>query len=286
MNSQKSVIPTNSPVYQTLEKVANTAKMVVFSGLPGVGKSLYINQFQLIAASKGKNVTVIQWDIARKSFETKEIAAHYPIENDEVHNGVKLSVGAWLLDTLKNWLAQYPSSDELLLIEAPLVGHRFMELVKIQTDTALEKFLKSADCQMLIPIPSKKVRAKIEEDRRKQVSEDAKTWTGAKPSVMLLLWKMICGIANEFGKNISMEGQPPYDPVIYEFVFGNILKHRHFTPLHIDEIYKVNIENEADLHNTESLAADGKTANDYAAKLRDKYAIEEINAIVNEWYLT
>jgi len=286
MNDKKSVIPASSPVYQTIEKAVNTAKAVVFSGLPGVGKSLYINQFQVIAKAKGKNVTVIQWDIARKSFETKEIAKHYPIENDEVHNGVKLSAGAWLLETIKNWLTQFQKED-LLLIEAPLVGHRFIELAKIQADDALEHFLKSEEFQMLIPIPSKKVRAKIEADRIRQVSEDAKTWMGAKPSVMLLLWKMICVIANEFGKNISMEGQPPYDPKIYEFVFRKILQHRHFTPLNIDEIYEVNFENEADLHNTGSLAPSGKVANEYAAELRKKYAgMEEIDAIVNGWYLT
>ena len=110
---------------------------------------------------------------------------------------------------------------------------------------------------------------------------------GAKPSVMLLIWKMVCGIANEFGRNISMEGQPPYDPEVYEFVFRKILQHRHFTPLHIDEIYKVNIENEADLHNTGSLAADYATANEYAAKLRQQYPqMAEIDTIVNRWYLT
>jgi len=62
MNVQESIIPANSPIYQALEKAANTAKVVVFSGLPGVGKSLYINQFQLIAETKGKKVSVIQWD--------------------------------------------------------------------------------------------------------------------------------------------------------------------------------------------------------------------------------
>lgn len=104
---------------------------------------------------------------------------------------------------------------------------------------------------------------------------------------MMLLWKMICGIANEFGKNISMEGQPPYDPEIYEFVFRKILQHRHFTPLHIDEIYKTDFENEADLHNTGSLAPSGKIANEYAAGLRKIYAgMTEIDAIVNKWYLT
>ncbi len=287
MNVQKSVIPTKSPVYQTLKQTANTAKIVVFSGLPGVGKSLYINQFQLIAETAGKKVTVIQWDIARKSFETPEIAKHFPMGDGVVHNGVKLSAGAWLLDTIKQWLIVHHQAHELLLIEAPLVGHRFIELAKIQADKKLESFFKSDEFQLLVPIPSKKVRTKIEEDRKKQIADDAKTWTGAKPAVMLMLWKMICGIANEFGKNIPMDGQPPYDPAIYEFVFGKILQHRNFVPLYIEEIFKVSVENEAELHKTGSLAANANLANEYATKLRKQYPDSTtIDSIVNSWYLT
>ncbi|MFK7984079.1 MAG: metallophosphoesterase [Saprospiraceae bacterium] len=287
MQQQKSVIPESSSVYQILAKAAKSAKAVVFSGLPGVGKSLYINQFQLIAAAEGKKVTVIQWDIARKSFETKEIATRYPMGPGIVHNGVKLSVGKWLIATIKKWLANHSSEENILLIEAPLVGHRFIELASIQADTALETFFKSNAFQMIVPIPSKKVRAKIEADRRAQVAEDAKVWTGAKPSVMLMLWKMICGIANEFGRHIPMDGQPPYDPEVYDFVFGKILQHRHFSPLHIEEIYPVSIENEADLHNTDSLAADAETANQYAEKVATEYPdLADIDKVVEGWYLT
>ncbi len=287
MNHQKSVIPESSSVYQTLAEAAKSAKAVAFSGLPGVGKSLYINQFQIIAEAEGKKVTVIQWDIARKSFETKEIAARFPMGPGIVHNGVKLSVGKWLIDTVKEWLNTHPNQADLLLIEAPLVGHRFIELATIQADASLEAFFKSKAFQMLVPIPSKKVRAKIEADRRAQIAEDAKTWTGAKPSVMLMLWKMISGIANEFGRTIPMDGQPPYDPEIYAFVFGKILQHRHFTPLHIEEIYPVSIENEADLHNTGSLAADDQTANEYAEMIAAQYPdLADIDAVVDGWYLT
>ncbi len=284
---KKSVIPTASSVFKTLTKAAKTAKVVVFSGLPGVGKSLYINQFQLIAQNIGKKVTVIQWDIARKSFESGKAAENFPMGDGVVHNGVKLSVGAWLMDTLKNWLDQHQTSDDLLLIEAPLVGHRLIELAKIQADDGMETFLKSEKVQFITPIPSTKVRSKIEEDRKAQVAEDAKVWTGAKPSVMLMLWKMICGIANEFGKNIPMEGQPPYDPDIYEFVFRKILQHRQFIPLHIDEIYPISIGNEADLHNMGSLAADEETANQYAENILQQYPdLSAIDKIVDGWYLT
>ncbi len=285
--SDKNLIPLHSPVYKNLELAAETAKAVVFSGLPGVGKSLYINQFQLIAAAKGKQVTVIQWDIARKSFETDEIFERFPMGDGTVHNGVKLGAGKWLIDTIKDWLKSHTSDEELLLIEAPLVGHRFIEVATIQEDTFLENFFRSPAFQIIVPIPSRRVRAKIEADRSAQISDDAKVWSGAKPSVMLMLWKMVCGIANEFGRTIPMEGQPPYDPEIYEFVFAKILQYRHFIPLHINEIYPIVIVNESELHDTGSLAADAITANEYAKAIANQYPdLEEIDLVVNGWYLT
>ena len=287
MDITNDIIPNSSPVYQTLVNVVHTAKVVVFSGLPGVGKSLYINQFQQIARKKNRPVTVIQWDIARKAFETPVVLARYPLGNGVIHNGVKLGVGQWLMDTIKDWLENNTDNDRLLLIEAPLVGHRFIELAKIQRDTYLETFFKNPAFQVIVPIPSKQVRAKIEEDRRAQLAENAATWVGAKPSVMLMLWKMICGIANEFGHNISMEGQPPYDPAIYEFVFGKILKHRHFTPLHVDEIFPISVADEKELHNTGSLAADEQTANHYGELTAANYPNDlAIDKVVNSWYLT
>ena len=281
------IIPSTSPIYNRLKAVAKDAKGVVFSGLPGVGKSLYINEFKRIATAIGRDITVIQWDIARKSFETPAIAQHFPMGDGVVHNGVKLSAGKWLLATIKNWLITHTEEKDLLLIEAPLVGHRFIELAQIQNDPILENFFNSESFQMIAPIPSKQVRAKIEADRAAQISEDAQVWTGAKPSVMLMLWKRICGIANEFGKDLPMEGQPPYDPAIYEFVFSKILKNRHFIPLYIDEVFEVKIKDETELHNTGSLAADAETANRIAQSVLKEYpSTEAIDAVVAGWYLS
>ena len=286
LTSQKEGIPAASPVYQALEKIAKTTKVVVLSGLPGVGKSLYARQFKIIAQVLDKKITVIQWDIARKAFETPEISARFPMGDGVVHNGVKLIAGRWLMDTLRDWLKEHSGEQEILLIEAPLVGHRFIELAQVQTDSALEDFLKSEDFQIIMPIPSKQVRSKIEADRRAQIAEDAKTWTGAKPSVLLQLWKMVCGIANEFGRRISLDQQPPYDPEVYEFVFSKILRHRHFTPLHVDEIFAVSVKDEKDLHNLDSLAADAITANYYAKEIASEYPdLSKIDELVEAWYL-
>lgn len=286
-NPNKFIIPENSSVFQQLAQVAKAAKVVALSGLPGTGKSLYMNQFKQIAESLGKTVTVIQWDVARKAFETPEIFARYPMGDGVVHNGVKLSVGYWLMDTLKTWLEENESPQMQLLIEAPLVGHRFIELAQIQADKQLESFLQTDDFQMIVPIPSTEVRAKIEADRRAQLADDATTWMGAKPVVMLQLWKMICGIANKFGRAISMEGQPAYDPEICAFVFAEILKNRHFVPLHINEVFDVSITNEHDLHQLNSLSADTNLANAYMQYTAKKYPTNEaLNQVVNAWYLT
>lgn len=281
-----NVIPTSSPLFKQLEQVAESTQVVVFSGLPGVGKSLYINEFQLIAKSKGLPVDVIQWDVARKAFETAYVLEHFPMGEGTVHDGLKLMAGLWLLDELELWLENYRGSDRILLIEAPLVGHRFVELAKENKDAELEEFCASDKFKVIVPIPSKGVRQKIEAERMRQVSEDAKVWSGAKPSVMLMLWKLTCGIANEMGKNVDMSGQPDYDPDIYEFVYGRILKKRHFVPLVISEVFEVPVQDEAALHKVDSIVADVETANHYGKMIAENYNSELIESIVANWYIT
>ena len=277
----------NSTIYKTLTPLSIAAKVVMFSGLPGVGKSLYVNQFYLMAQQNGRKVSVIQWDMARKAFETPEILARYPLGDGLTHNGVLIAVGVWLVEAVKNWLEEHPNSDDLLLIEAPLLGNRFIELAKIAADNDLETFLKSDKFQVIVPIPSKKLRESIEKARAKDVPDDVKVWTGAKPSVMLMLWKMVCGIANQLGKNIDMNGQPPYDPSVYQFVFEHVLKHRHFIPLHVDKIYDIAVGSEDELHNLSSLKADPCVANQYATSISQKYPNDTaLNEVVNNWFNT
>ncbi|MBT8231998.1 MAG: hypothetical protein HKO66_14320 [Saprospiraceae bacterium] len=286
MNYSTNIIPQTSPVFQELSEIAKSSKIVVFSGLPGVGKSLYIQEFTKIVHQQDKALDIIQWDVARKSFETQHIQKRFPMGDGTVHNGLKLIAGKWLMDVVKAWVINNIDNDKILLIEAPLVGHRFVELIHKSDDKELETFLSSELTQIIMPIPTKKVRTKIEEERARQVKEDAKVWSGAKPSVMLMLWKMTCGIANEFGMDIDMSGQPSYSPGIYEYVFSEILKHRHFVPLIIDEVFEVPEQDEDALHISDSLKANDEQANYYADLIDSEYGDEEINSIVEKWYLT
>jgi putative phosphoesterase len=283
----RSFIPESSNIFKKLKASAQSTKIVVFSGLPGVGKSLYVNQFKQLAQSLDKTVTVIQWDVARKAFETPEISQRFPTGESMVHNGLKLSVGKWLLDTVKSWLEVNEKGSGVLLIEAPLVGHRFVELAQRQEDSNLEAFLGSEACQFIVPIPSRKVREKIEADRKAQVSEDAKNWSGAKHSVMELLWKMIGDIANTMGKQIPIDAQLQYEPEIYEFVFSKVLKHRHMVPLYIEEIFDIEIDNEDQLHEVGSIKANSETANKFGKLIMDLHPTDEtIDPIVNDWFNT
>lgn len=280
-----NIIPSDSPIRQSLELLTES-KIIVFSGLPGVGKSLYINSFQAIAHNRGKDIDIIQWDVARKAFETEYISQHYPMGEGTVHNGLKMIAGLWLIDTVKQWLDFNKNSENILLIEAPLVGHRFVELVQKQNDQEIENILSSERCKIVIPIPSKKVREEIEAERNRQVSEDTKVWSGAKPSVMLMLWKLTCGIANEFGKNIDLSEQPPYDPEVYHFVFSKILKHRNVVALHIDEIFDIPESDEDSLHRLKSIKADSDAADIYGKKIIEKFNTYQIDEIVESWYHT
>ena len=287
MADSKFIIPKSHKIHQDFRQLIQDRKLVVFSGLPGVGKSLYINEFYRIAQSMNVSVDLVQWDVARKAFETDLINTHYPMGDGIVHNGLKLIAGEWLMQFIKIWLSENENSARLLLVEAPLVGHRFIELVKPIEDTYLETFLKSDQTVVVMPIPTKKVRKAIEEARAKQVNEDAKVWFGAKPSVMQMLWNMTCDIAIELGYDLAKNDHYNYDPDIYIWVFQKILKHRHFTPLIIDTLFDVPSDNEQSLHSLSSFKASDAEANEIGEEVISKYpGAEEIDRIVDNWYNT
>ena len=83
-----------------------------------------------------------------------------------------------------------------------------------------------------------------------------------------------------------MGRQPPYDPEVYEFVFRKVLNRRHFIPLHVDEVFDVQILDEKDLHKTGSLAANKAIANHYASLVMEEHPTDDtLDAIVANWYV-
>ena len=91
------IIPKDHHLYNQFKQLIEDKRLVVFSGLPGVGKSLYINEFFRLAQELNVPIDLIQWDVARKAFETDLITERFPMGDGLVHNGLKLIAGEWLI---------------------------------------------------------------------------------------------------------------------------------------------------------------------------------------------
>ena len=247
------LIPESEQIHLQLKELSEYAKIIVFAGLPGTGKSLYINHFYQIAKHNGQQAQVIQWDVARKEFEKEELNSIFPMNAGQVHPGVRLSAGFWVLNFIKHWAKNnLDKGSNILMIEAPLVGNRFSELChkQEQEDVELEQLLSSDKVQFVLAVPNEKVREKIEADRVQQISESAKVWSGAKPSVMIQLWKDTLVIAKEFGLTSSQDES--YRSDIYKDTYARILQHRQTNILNVDKVFDVQIHDESVLHSLEN----------------------------------
>jgi len=286
MPNSKTWIPTSHPVFTSLENLAKSSRIVVFVGLPGTGKSLYINQFHQIALQQNRKVEIIQWDVVRKSFETEKISTLYPTIQGQTHAGIRLIASNWLLAYLKKWHGQNVKDNRaLLMIEAPLVGGRFSNLVHIQDDTALEKVLSQTSTQFILPIPSNKVRLKIVEERKAQIKEDATKWSGAKPSVLKQLWLDTLHIGNEIG--LVNEKTEAYEEMSYATIYGHILRHRNLNKWIIKDKFDIQIENESLLHGLKNSTPSKEEIEKTLFKTQQMYPDnKQINAAVLHWYDT
>jgi hypothetical protein len=242
------LIPEDDSIHLKLAEVCHHTKIIVFIGLPGTGKSLYINHLYHYALQNAYRPKLIQWDVCRKEFEKGKLASIFPSEKGQVHPGVRLSAGYWLLSYLNTWSKTQLNIDKnILLIEAPLVGNRFSELCHIQDNSVLEQYLRSEQIQFVLPVPNDEVRHKIESDRAEQISETAQNWSGAKPSVLHQLWHDTLAIAQELNLT-SYDGQA-YQAEIYQKTYQYIARHRQTVILDIDKTYDVVITDESALHN-------------------------------------
>jgi Mrp family chromosome partitioning ATPase len=65
------VLQSFPAAYNTLCELATEKKVVVFSGLPGQGKSFLVQQLAHIAASTGRTVHMLMWDKTSPIFAEK-----------------------------------------------------------------------------------------------------------------------------------------------------------------------------------------------------------------------
>lgn len=228
----KLILSPDSPIYQCFADLVAEADRVFLAGLPGVGKSLLLQQLSLMAMDAGRPVHLLQWDAARQPFESPD----YPLAGGATHPLVIKAVGAWLRRALVEWDAAHRDSNRMLIGEAPLIGGRLMEIARPDDDAA-EALLSNQRTKFVLPLPSRAVRAIIEARRASTIAnpQHENESQDAPPDLLRALWNDLNRVARQLGANDAAEAESPYAPEIYEAVYRHLLRHRQVISLSIDE---------------------------------------------------
>ena len=225
------ILPLGSPLRRRFDDLARHADRVFFAGLPGVGKSLLLQQLALLARDMERPVCLAQWDVARQPFELPE----YPLESGATHPLVIRAAGLWLRDAIAAWEAERRETNALLIGEAPLIGGRLMELARSLDDDA-EALLSDESTKFIIPVPSRQVRAIIEAKRESSIKSPRHSSEAhdAPPDLLRQLWRDLHGVAVDLDLAAAAES-PAYQPEVYAAVYEHLLRERHAQTLPLDE---------------------------------------------------
>jgi hypothetical protein len=230
---------------QLAEAIRDLARqrMVFFAGLPGTGKSLLVHQLTHLAASAGRIVHLLQWDVARPAFEASAAGRRYPLADGVTHPVIRKAAGLWARRAVVDWHERYPDPRDLLIGETPFVGNRFVELAR-QLDDGAEALLTGPSCRFVIAVPSREVRRFLEAERERRAASPlhAREREDAPPHVLRALWRDLYDVATgvgiaepERGPSAGADG-PPYDPAVYQRVYEAVLRHRHVHALALGTI--------------------------------------------------
>lgn len=262
-------------------------RMVFFAGLPGVGKSLFLQQLALMAHEAGRTVHLLQWDVTRPSFETPDILARYPEVDGVTHAAIRKGVGLWARGAIQRWHERHGDLAHLLIGEVPLVGNRLIELTQ-RTDDAVEALLAGAQTRFAIPTPSRAVRQVIEAAREASMSnpQHEKERADAPPHVLRAMWDDLYQLAQQLhiappnanGENVA------YDPAIYAGVYQHLLQHRQTIVLPVDNVLpKVGSVYDIDAP-IQELHATAAEAIQCMQHIQNTFTDEQLAAQVEQWY--
>lgn len=219
-----------------LEAAAREARIVVFCGIPGVGKSYLLREQLEQALAVGRSVSLLQWDVARQAFETPAVLRRYPEIGGSTHVVIRRAVGLWVRGAIAGWSQEHPRREHILLIEAPLVGGRMIELARTLDDGA-EPILTGPEARFLVPTPSLTVRAAITAARRAEMNSHrhVRDAANAPPRLVDELWQLVAGTATHLGLAPSADALA-YSPDLYFAVYRAVLRQRTVTRVPVDEI--------------------------------------------------
>ena len=226
------ILPPASPVFRCFSDLVECADKVFFAGLPGVGKSLLLQQLTLMALEAGREVHLLQWDTARQVFETPR----YPLRDGATDPMVIKAVGLWLRQALVDWDRDHDGLTTMLIGEVPLIGGRLMEIARPADDKA-EPLLRDMRTQFVLPVPSMAVHALIESKREQSIANPRheNERQDAPPGLLRESWQDLFLVAAELGICDSSATNAPYSPRVYAAVYRHLLRHRQVKVLEIGE---------------------------------------------------
>ena len=231
------IIPPTSQVYMMLNRLVDNQRIVFLTGLPGVGKSLLLNQLAHLAHFSGHQVYLLQWDILRDAFMTDRIASLFPDTDGITHSVIRRAAGLWVRQAVAQWHQKHLGEKSILIGEAPLIGNRLLELVLPRNDAA-ESILLEKSTRFVLPIPSRRIRRLMETARQTSIKNprNSRELNDAAPEVLKALWRELIRAAMALNIPTPPKGSDEgYDPRIYESVYLQVLKHRRY------EITRLNI---------------------------------------------
>ena len=227
------LLSQRSPLLAALEPLARDARCVFVAGLPGTGKSLLIHQLAHLGHARGRGIHLLQWDVARPDFEASPAGRRYPQTHGITHPLIRIATGRWARAAVARWDAAEPAA-ALLIGETPLVGHRFVELVR-RADDAAERVLARPVTRFVVPVPSIAVRRHLEAERTRRAAAPVhpREREDAPPDVLRDSWRELLAVARTLG--IPTGADDTYDPDTYRLVYERMLAHRHAQALAWDE---------------------------------------------------
>ena len=174
--------------------------MVFFTGLPASGKSFLLRQQCLSAQRACRPVHLLRWDSSVLAFFTQENLERFPEAGGSSNPVIRHAANLWGRQAVARWHATVREPDALLIGEVPILGNRFSELVQARSDD-IETLLASETVEFLFPIPSNRLRERLEAIRRASFAsprhpDEAKD---APPSTMEWAWRITRSKAIELG---------------------------------------------------------------------------------------
>ena len=212
-------------------------RIVFFVGLPGTGKSLFVHQLASLAAAS-REVTLLQWDVARPVFEASETGKAYPQIEGVTQPVIRRAVGLWARAAVAGW-GRVQSEKPMLIGEVPLVGYRLMELVSPMDDGA-EPLLAAESCRFVLVVPSVEVRRRIVERRENRAASprNEREREDAPPHLILDAWDEIVALGRQAGIT-GTEGARGYTASTYQAVYTYLLRRRNLDVLRVETVLPV-----------------------------------------------